>query len=313
MYYLEKKTKKNLKFSTTSRTDVRQRCPFKVTELYLGDCSRVLITSQSATFVFHHHMNTRRSLHSSLHHKYHYDNYITDKKLTVRISGRASWCASRITRKYYIYVRGATWGGQDVRGRGRSRDEREREREREKWTGGGRRSARSRRMRRRTRRSTCDLCERRYRSDAPMRKICRICRPGWLTTGQLDQTLSSSDEDRYVWETGRYDWPRSGLLSGPSRSANGTATAKPFTHKRSRSCRRGGNDTYGGYCSSNVTFPVVNSRRREKKRHPQGRCKTSRSPVIPIAYYYSSLTFYIRIEVSYAHTHTYTHTEQTEL
>lgn len=69
--------KKTLVISVTSRTDVRQRCPFKVTELsrrllagvnYIGSIGNL---RSSAVY-----KSRSDSYTSSLCHKYHYDNYM---------------------------------------------------------------------------------------------------------------------------------------------------------------------------------------------------------------------------------------------
>lgn len=192
--------------------------------------------------------------------------YRTDKKEpTVRISARASWCASRITRKYYIYVRGATWGGQDVGGRGRGRSARERNEEEEREV----RRARGRRRRRRTRRSTCDLRERGSHSNAPTRKISKIVPADWLPA---DPTRRNPR-----WTTVRSDMSEnrpigSALVSSPGLL--GPLTGQPrWSHSPIRDrdrvnpvgTGRGGKDTYGGYCSSNVTFPTGSRSRVARK------------------------------------------------
>lgn len=122
--------------------------------------------------------------------------------------------------------------------------------------------------------------------------------------------------------------PRSGLLSGPSRSANGTAAAKPFTHTRSRSICRSRWEEVEVTPTKDIAhrtslFPwaaVVESRKKKKTfSRPLQDVRVSFSRyshrVSRSSCRCSSLTFYIRIEVSYAHTytriHTHTHTHGT--
>jgi len=84
-----------------------------------------------------------------------------------------------------------------------------------------------RRRRKRARRSTCA-------SEDPARthRRGRFVESSQLTDCRPDTILVRR---RPVPVCLRTDWLRFGLLSGPSRSANGTAAAKPFTHTRSRS------------------------------------------------------------------------------
>lgn len=105
------------------------------------------------------------------------------------------------------------------------------------------------------------------------------------------------------------DWLRSGLLSGPSRSANGTAATKPFTYTRSRSCKSRWEEV-----RSTFTEDTARRTRHFSRRQPRFESREKKktfprplqdAPIVPPLFpscltscRYSSLTFYIRIEVS---------------
>lgn len=117
------------------------------------------------------------------------------EKPTVRISARASWRASRFTRKYYVYrsrskPRRTACGRREARGKEAAREE-EREGGREKERSNEEeREAEEKEENKRTRRSTCDLREREKPRIPPERTDKEDLEPDWMLIDPVGRSFA---------------------------------------------------------------------------------------------------------------------------